>query len=94
MKKKLDAAVARKLARSYREPTEINGVLKIVEMMAKAGFLNISFAFPRTRPGATKAVNIKDKLVALGFNVTVDKESFREIIIEVDWHETQKEDIK
>lgn len=89
--KKLDAKIARKLVKSYREPTEINGILKIIEVMAKSGFYNITFAFPRTRPGATKAVNIRDKLDKLGFNVAANKNDFRDIVLEVDWHEEKEE---
>lgn len=90
--RKLDAKIARKLTRSFKEPTEINGVLKIVENMARAGFSNVTIGFPRTRPGATKAVNIKEKLEKLGFNIQVDKQSFRDIVIEVDWYETKEDE--
>lgn len=87
--KKIDAKIARKLTRSYREPNEINGILREIEVMARSGFSNISFAFPRTRTGATKAVNIKDKLQDLGFKIEIDKHNLRDIILEVDWYETK-----
>lgn len=85
--RKIDAKIAKKLTRSYKEPTEINGVLKIIETMARAGFGNTCFGFPRTRPGATKAVNIKTKLEILGFEVVTDTQSFRDLVLEVSWHE-------
>jgi hypothetical protein len=85
--KRLDATKALRLTKSYRNPTEMNGILKGIEMIAKCGFANCSFVFPRTRAGASKAISARDSLQDLGFRVFIDKDNFRELILEVEWHE-------
>lgn len=85
--KRLDATRAVRLTKSYRSPTEINGILKAIETFAKFGFSNCSFEFPRTRTGASKSISVREALQGLGFIAFIEKDAFRELVLEVEWHE-------
>lgn len=88
--KKLDAKVARKLNRSFREPKDLSGTLRLVEMIAKSGIQNCSVAFPRTRMGASRAISVRDSLIGLGFSAIIDSESFKDLLLEIDWNEKKE----